>query len=195
MSVKHAVLGLLVERRGYGYDVANRLRERLGPGMEIPVGTVHASMRSLRFDGHIKFVRRAYRGEQVALIHEATESGVAHYHDWLDEPLARNPVRDDLYLKFAMVDMGRLPRFKAEFRRLEMECVAEIAVHTRGFPLADELADPVTWHVARRLLLDSRALDHLNGDLAFIRRTLSVLRWAEAQGGTIPRDRLLEAVS
>jgi DNA-binding PadR family transcriptional regulator len=195
LPVKHAVLGLLTERRGYGYDIANRLRERLGPGMEIPEGTVHTSIRSLKRDGHVEVVGRRLRGEQVAVVYGATATGLAEYHEWLDEPLARSPVRDDLYLKFAMVDMGRLPRFREEFRRLELECVAEIGVHTRGFPLADELADQVSWGVARRLLLDSRALDHLNGDLAFIRRTLGVLRWAEAQSGTVPRDRLLEAVS
>lgn len=195
MPVKHAVLGLLVERRGYGYEIANRLRERLGPGLAIPEGTVHTSIRNLRKAGHVEVVGRKLRGEQVAVLYGATQTGVSEYQGWLDEPLARSPVRDDLYLKFAMVDTGRLPMFRAEFQRLELECVAEIAAHTRGFPLADELTDPVSWGAARRLLLDSRALDHLNGDLAFIRRTLGVLRWAESQGGTVPRDRLLEAVS
>lgn len=195
LPVKHAVLGLLVERRGYGYEIANRLSERLGPGLAIPEGTVHTSIRSLKAAGHVEVVDRRFRGEQVAVVYGATATGRAEYHEWLDGPLARNPVRDDLYLKFAMVDMARLPRFRAEFQRLELECVAEIGAHTRDFPLAEDLTDPVSWGVARRLLLDSRALDHLNGDLAFIRRTLGVLRWAEAQGGSVPRDRLLEAVS
>ncbi|MBS1870533.1 MAG: PadR family transcriptional regulator [Actinobacteria bacterium] len=195
LPVKHAVLGLLMERAGYGYDVANRLSERLGPGVPVSEGTVHSSIKSLRNEGYIELVRRTFRGDQVAVWYSATRSGAGRYHGWLDEPLVLEPVRDELYLKFAMVDVGRLPRFRAEFKRLELECLAEIAVHTRGYPLADDLADPVSWGVARRLLLDSRALDHLNGNLAFIRRTLGVLRWAEEQGGTVPRDRLLEAVS
>jgi len=193
--VKHAVLGLLVERPGYGYDVRNRLSDRLGPRFAVSEGTVHSSIKSLRNAGHVEVVRRTFRGDQMAVWYGATESGKRRYAGWLDEPLAREAVRDDLYLKFAMVDVRRLPKFREEFQRLELECVAEIAAHTRGFPLADELTDPVSWGVTRRLLLDSRALDHLNGDLAFIRRTLGVLRWAEAQDGTVPRDRLLEAVS
>jgi DNA-binding PadR family transcriptional regulator len=195
LPVKHAVLGLLMERTGYGYDVANRLSERLGPGVAVSESTVHSSIKSLRNEGSIEFVRRTFRGDQVAVWYSTTRSGAGRYHGWLDEPLTLEPVRDELYLKFAMVDVGRLPRYRAEFKRLELECVAQIGAHTRGYPLADELTDPVSWGVARRLLLDSRALDYLNCNLAFIRRTLGVLRWAEAQGGAVPRDRLLEALS
>jgi DNA-binding PadR family transcriptional regulator len=195
LSVKHAVLGLIVERRGYGYEIANRLSERLGPRFVIPEGTVHSSIRGLKRAGHIKVVDRKFRGEQVAVVYGATETGVAEYRGWLDGPLLSEPVRDELYLKFAMVDVGRLSKFRQEFERLELECVAEIAACTRNIPLADELGDLVSWGVARRLLLDSRALDHLTSDLAFIRRTLGVLQWAESQDGSVPRDRLLEAVS
>ncbi|HET6448981.1 MAG TPA: PadR family transcriptional regulator [Conexibacter sp.] len=193
--MKHAVLGLLVERRGYGYELTQRLSERLGSRLAVPEGTVHSSIKSLKGAGHIEVVRRSFRGDQVAVWYGATDGGVEEYETWLDEPLGREPVRDDLYLKFAMVDARRLSKFTREFQRLELECVTEIAVHTRAAPLADELSDPVSWEVARRLLLNSRALDHLNGDLAFIRRTLGVLRWAEAQDGSVPRTRLLEAVS
>ena len=31
MSVKIAVLGLIVERRGYGYDLLRRFEDRFGP--------------------------------------------------------------------------------------------------------------------------------------------------------------------
>lgn len=195
MPVKHAVLGLLLEHRGYGYEVAQRLSDRLGPRLAVPEGTVHSALRNLKRDGYVQVEKRTFRGDQVAVWYGATDSGREAYEAWLDAPLAREPVRDDLYLKFAMVDPRRLAHFKQEFQRLELECVGEIAVQTRAVPLADEVEDPVSWDVARRLLLDSRALDHLNGDLAFIRRTLGVLRWAESQDGSVPRDRLLEAVS
>lgn len=196
MAVKHAVLGLLLERRGYGYEVAQRLSERLGPQFSVPRGTVHSAIDTLHRAGEIDVIRRTLRGDQVAVWYGTNERGAATYRSWLDAPLTREPMRDDLYLKFAMVDVRRLSKFVTEFERLELECVAEIAALTHGRPLADEMADPVTWATASRLLLDSRALDHLNGDLAFIRRTLTVLRWAESQGdGAVPRVRLMEAVS
>jgi len=195
LPVKHAVLGMLMERPSYGYAIANRLSERLGPELAISESTVHTSLRSMKARGEVEVVGRRFRGEQTATVFAPTQKGVDLYERWLGKPLARTRMRDDLYLKFALVDPDRLPKFREEFQRLELECVEEIAAHTVGVPLTHDLSDPVSWRAARRLLLDSRALDHLNGDLAFIRRTLGVLRWADAQGGTVPRDRLLEAVS
>jgi hypothetical protein len=103
-------------------------------------------------------------------------------------------VRREVYLKFAMIDATRVPRLLEQFQRLELECLAAIAAHTRARPLADELTDPVTLQTAARLLNESGALDHLNADLMFVKRTLGVLRWAEAEG-SVPRAKLLEAVS
>lgn len=194
LPVKHAVLGLLVERRGYGYDIAQRLSERLGPRLSVPEGTVHSSIRSLKQAAHIEVVRRTFRGDQMAVWYGATEAGVGEYAAWLDEPVAREPVRGELYLKFAMIDATRVPRLREQFERLELECLAEIGTHTRSRPLANELTDPVSLRTAARLLLDSAVLDRLNADLMFVERTLGVLRWAEAQGA-VPRARLLEAMS
>ncbi len=194
MPVKHAVLGLLVERRGYGYDITNRLEERLGTRLAIPEGTVHTSIRNLKRAGHIEIVGRRFRGEQVAVVYGATETGRAEYEAWLEEPVARSPLRGELFLKFAMIERERVPKLREEFERLEMECLADIAAHTRSRPLADELSDPVSLRTAARLLVESGGLDQLNAELLFIKRTLGVLRWAETQG-SIPRARLLEAVS
>jgi DNA-binding PadR family transcriptional regulator len=194
MPVKHAVLGLITERRGYGYELSQRLSERLGPRLAVPEATVHSSIKTLKTAGHIEVVRRSFRGEQAAIWYGATEGGLVEYEAWLDEPVVREPVRREVYLKFAMIDATRVPRLLEQFQRLELECLAAIAAHTRARPLADELTDPVTLQTAARLLNESGALDHLNADLMFVKRTLGVLRWAEAEG-SVPRDKLLEAVS
>jgi DNA-binding PadR family transcriptional regulator len=194
LPVKHAVLGLIVERRGYGYELAQRLSERLGPRLAVPEGTVHSAIKSLKGAGHINVVKRSLRGDQVAVWYGATDGGLEEYEAWLDEPVAREPVRGELFLKFAMIDATRVPRLREQFERLELECLAAIGAHTRARPLGDELTDPVSLQTAARLLLDSGALDRLNADLMFVKRTLGVLRWAEAQG-SVPRARLLEAVS
>lgn len=194
MPVKHAVLGLIAERRGYGYEVSQRLSKRLGPRLAVPEATVHSSIKTLKTAGHIEVYRRSFRGEQAAIWYEVTEGGLEEYESWLDEPVVREPVRREVYLKFAMIDAARVPRLLEQFQRLELECLAAIAAHTRAHPLADELTDPVTLQTAARLLNESGALDHLNADLMFVKRTLGVLRWAEAEG-SVPRAKLLEAVS
>lgn len=41
MSLKHAVLALVVERRGYGYDLAHRLEERVGPAWRLNPSAIY----------------------------------------------------------------------------------------------------------------------------------------------------------
>lgn len=193
MAVKHAVLGLLMERRSYGYELVSRLDSQLGPGFVVPSGTVFTALKTLKDDGHIEAVSTVKRGEQVRVYYDPTSAGIACFQAWMDEPISREPLRGELYLKFALADIGRVPALREAFERLELECLTEIARCASSRKLADELTDPVPWDAATRLLLDSGVLDRLNADHAFIRRTLGVLRWAEAEG-KVPRAMLLEAV-
>jgi DNA-binding PadR family transcriptional regulator len=194
VAVKHAVLGLLIERQSYGHELANRLDERLGPGFGVSAGAIYGSLKTLKDDGHIEVVKRVRRGEQMRVYYGSTHEGVQHFESWMEEPLGREPLRGELYMKFALTSVRRVPMLRDAFQRLELECLAEIAAHASAQQLVDELADPIPLAAATRLLLDSGVLDRLNADLAFIRRTLEVLRWAESQGN-VPRSTLLEAVT
>lgn len=194
MAVRHAVLGLLAERRGYGLELASRLNDRLGSGFAVPVGTVYTALNALEADGHAVVTRRVRRGNQERVYYETTADGLRELDVWLEEPVDRPPVRGELYLRFALVDAKRAPALRQAFEVFEVECVADIARHTRAQQLTDGLPEQVSPDLVSRWLLDSAALDKLNADLAFVRRALSVLRWMETDG-VVPRSTLLEAVS
>jgi len=192
VALKHAVLGLLVEREEYGHKLAALLDARLGPAFTVDPGSVYASLRNMELDGHVKVTRRELRGKQQRVYYRATAEGVEHYDEWVSGPLSREPLRGEMFLRFAMTDLPRVPVLRAAFEQLEQECLNDIAVCTAA-DLSGTLRDPVTWHTATRLLLDSGVLDRLNAEHAFIKRTLSVLRWAEREG-VMPRAMLLEVV-
>jgi DNA-binding PadR family transcriptional regulator len=191
--MKHAVLGLLVERRGYGHELVARLEDRLGPGFTVPPGTVYTSLETLERAGHIREVRRVMRGRQARVYFDATPDGTQNFAEWLEEPPVREPMRGELFLRLAMADPQHLPTLREGLERLELECLAAMAQHTRSRDLVDELSDPVPWATAARWLLDSGTLDRLNGDLNWIKRALGVLGDAQANG-TVARAKLMEAV-
>lgn len=192
MALKHAVLGMLVDRENYGHRLTVLLQRRLGPGFAVDSGTVYASLRNLEREGHVYVTRRETRGGQIRVYYRASPGGLDHFEEWMDGPLSREPLRGEMFLRFAMADVDRAPRLKAAFERLERECLNEIALHTIT-DLAGTVRDPVSWVVASRLLLDSGQIDRLNAELSFIKRTLSVLRWAEDQG-IMPAAMLMEVV-
>lgn len=63
MSVKIAVLGLVIERPGYGYDLAQRLEERC-PAWRWNTTGVYTTLKDLESKGH---VRSRSRPGQAAL--------------------------------------------------------------------------------------------------------------------------------
>ena len=72
MSVKYAVLGLLVQRRGYGYDLVQRFEEQVGPAWQLNAGAIyvapdHVLVEMVRgLGGATKPVKRPFRPEQGA---------------------------------------------------------------------------------------------------------------------------------
>src|SRR4030081_2910204 len=96
MSAKYAVLGLVIERPGYGYQLAQRLEERFASSGFAPSG-VYSALDQLSREA---LGRR--RGEVGAAgggegggsrtrraaprtIYEATEQGIDHFEAWMLE--------------------------------------------------------------------------------------------------------------
>jgi DNA-binding PadR family transcriptional regulator len=105
MSAKYAVLGLVIERPGYGYQLAQRLEERFGCSGFAPSG-VYSALDQLSRDD---FVRSA--GEMGAgparraaprTIYEATDEGVEHFETWMLDASPAPPLRDELHMKIAL---------------------------------------------------------------------------------------------
>lgn len=191
MAVKHALLGLLAERPSYGLELVTRLNERVGERFAVPDGTVYTALARLEDEGLVRECKRVSRGKMARIYYENTPGGEASFEEWMAEPIRREPLRGEVVLKFAMLTISRVPVLRAEFERLERECLLDIARETQ-IDLG-HIPDPVPATLVARLLLDSMALDRLNAELAGIRRTLSVLRWAEIEG-MVSLPMLLEAV-
>ena len=61
MSAKHAVLGLVIEQPGYGYQLARRLEVRCGAWGWEPSG-VYSALDSLSREGNVRSVGRRAHG-------------------------------------------------------------------------------------------------------------------------------------
>lgn len=183
MSIKYAVLGLLIERRGYGYDLANRLQERLGPGFRAVSGAVYVSLDQLAKDALATEAERIQIGRQVKVYYEATAAGHERFARWMEQRPSREPLRGELYLKLAVARGEHLLTLRAELERLERECLTELQDQTRSMRLASEAhGEAVPWDVAVRWMTDSAVLERLHGDLRWTRMALKTIKSASAQG-------------
>jgi DNA-binding PadR family transcriptional regulator len=102
MSAKHAVLGLVIERPGYGYQLAQRLDERCGAWGWEPSG-VYDALSRLESEEHVRAVREKGSGATgrgaPRKIYESTAQGVAFFEDWILKSSPPSPFRQELDLK------------------------------------------------------------------------------------------------
>jgi DNA-binding PadR family transcriptional regulator len=129
MSAKYAVLGLVIERPGYGYQLAQRLEERFGSSGFAPSG-VYSALDQLSRD---EFVRSA--GEMGAgparraaprMIYEATEQGVEHFEAWMLGSSPAPPLRDELHMKIALCRPRNLSRLIDMVYGQELACMGQL---------------------------------------------------------------------
>lgn len=129
MSAKYAILGLVIERPGYGYQLAQRLEERFGSSSFAPSGVYSALDQLSRHE----FVRAAgemgpgpARRSAPRMIYEATDQGVSHFEAWILGSSPAPPLRDELHMKIALCRPGNLPRLIDLVYGQELACVGRL---------------------------------------------------------------------
>lgn len=194
MSMKFAVLGMLIERRGYGYDLANRLQGRLGPGFRAAFGAVYVSLDQLAKEQLVIEAKRVQVGRQVKVYYEATPAGVERFTTWMRESPSREPLRGELYLKLAVAQGPHLSLLRDELERLERECVRELAAQADVLHELDPGEQEVRWDTAVRWLADAAVIERLHSDLRWIRTAVRAIA-AVAEDGTVSRSALVQAAA
>jgi DNA-binding PadR family transcriptional regulator len=145
VSARYALLGLLVERPAYPYELADRLEKRLGPEWGINSGQVYQTIKNLEHAGLVEPVNgvdvREDRGFRAI-----TERGVAEYESWLrrEVPVGRLP-RRPLIVKIALGGPERLQEKLRELSVYEQACADRLDGISRllaAVPLESQLARP-----------------------------------------------------
>lgn len=105
MSAKYAILGLVIERPGYGYQLAQRLDERFGSSAFAPSG-VYSALDQLARDELVRTAGEVGAGPArraaPRMIYEATDEGVDRFEAWMHGSSPAPPLRDELLMKIAL---------------------------------------------------------------------------------------------
>jgi DNA-binding PadR family transcriptional regulator len=130
LSTKHVVLGLMVERPGYGYGLQQQFAERLG-FLHLAESSIYKTIERLEADGWVEEAPASrpggrHRGAQRVL-YRVTPEGVAEFKQWMAQPSDRAVVRDELHAKLALSDPDDLPGLLRTAEAQAQECLAELA--------------------------------------------------------------------
>lgn len=132
MSAKNAILGLVIERPGYGYQLAQRLEERFGSSAFAPSG-VYSALDQLSRDGLVRVAREAgeagpgpARRAAPRMIYEATSEGIEHFEAWMLGSSPTPPLRDELHMKIALCRPRNIPRLIDMVYGQKLACAARL---------------------------------------------------------------------
>jgi DNA-binding PadR family transcriptional regulator len=129
MSAKYAILGLVIERPGYGYQLAQRLEERFGSSAFAPSG-VYSALDQLSRDQLVRAAGEMGLGpaKRAAprMIYEATDRGVEHFEAWILGSSPAPPLRDELHMKIALCRPSNLPRLIDLVYGQELACMGRL---------------------------------------------------------------------
>ncbi len=201
MSAKHAVLGLVIERPGYGYQLAQRLDERFGSSGFAPSG-VYSALDQLSRDDLVRSAGEMGAGPArraaPRTIYEATEEGVDHFEAWMLDPSPAPPLRDELHMKIALCRPRNLPRLIEMVAGQEQVCLGRLQ-DLKG--LTQETAGASRdWSALMRMLATEAEVAFWNSRIEWLQNARELLEQlrdehelpdqATATQASVPRPRL-----
>jgi DNA-binding PadR family transcriptional regulator len=171
VSAKHALLGLLLHKPAYRYQLGDRLQKRLGPAWRINSGQLYQTIRQLAADGLIERVDSAPDDQDERHVFAITAAGAEEFERWFEEsPSGTRLLRRPLLVKITFAGPERLESALKQIVAYEQECTArvkELSSEQEAIPVAG---------------LQMRADDELlrfalSGDVSYVEGELKYARY------------------
>jgi DNA-binding PadR family transcriptional regulator len=128
--LKGAILGLVLERPGHGYDLGARLRARLGPTWAIDPKRLYRMLDQLEranlISGAVE--RDPENPRQHRTVYSATDSAPEALRLWLETLAPREPTRVEIQAKVAAARAQDAPQLLLALRQYERECLELLRV-------------------------------------------------------------------
>ena len=190
MSARHALLGLLLNRSAYPYELADRLERSLGPAWAVNSGQLYQTIGRLERDGLIECVDPSARGREDRHVFTITRAGVEEFERWFAEVsgkvrLSRRPV----LAKITLAGPRRLEGALRELEAYEQDCAASLRdLTSRREMVALDSKRLRADHVLLRLNL-SADIYQLEGELRWTTQARETVCWLVEQDAIWPRER------
>jgi DNA-binding PadR family transcriptional regulator len=178
--VTGVLLGLLLERPGYGYELAQRMNERMGPAWKLTTSSIYPVLERLESERLVSRTVKEMPGRQrqrERVMYHATDGAEVAFEQWLARPARKEPVRTELLAKIAVARPVDVPRLLAALDEYEHDCLTLLETAADGAPPEEPpMAAEASWPALLAELIHGATGEHLRAELdwiGFARRRLA----------------------
>jgi DNA-binding PadR family transcriptional regulator len=197
MAMKDAVLGLVVERRSYGFELIRRFNERFGAAWQLNQSTIYAALDALCAEGSAigrehdpAGSQRGGPRRQRRVVYEATALGRERFLTWLTAPTAHvEPVRAEMFLKIGLATREHAYALIQVIDAQIDACSEALARHLSDYRLDGADGRAVSWSTASSWLVNDAAATRLQADLTWLKRVRSAAEALRVHGA-VPLEHL-----
>ena len=133
-TLSYAILGLLARESLSGYDLTNRMRDRVGFFWEARHSQIYPELGRLEKRGLVTHRVVEQRNRPDKKVYTITDAGLEALREWVVEPAALRPTRDELILKAYSLWLadpeGALALFREQARRHEEQLLRYAEIGT-----------------------------------------------------------------
>jgi DNA-binding PadR family transcriptional regulator len=123
-SVRAVLLGLVLERPGYGYELANRLVDRLGETWQFATTDIYRLLDALEKEGLLRACEeRRPRRKQTHLVYHPTALTARALSDWIETLSPREPIREGIRAKVVAAREQDARSLLLALKEYERECL------------------------------------------------------------------------
>jgi DNA-binding PadR family transcriptional regulator len=192
VSAKHALLGLLIHRPAYRYQLGERLGERLGPAWDINSGQLYQTIKRMEEAGLIERIDSALEDQDERHVFAITVPGVEEFDRWFEETTAgARLLRRPLLVKIALAGPERLKDALKQVDAYERDCTVRLKDLSRkhdAIPKMPEVGSRVRAdHVFLRLGL-SADIAHLKSELGWAKHAHEMISWLLTEDAIWPSE-------
>jgi DNA-binding PadR family transcriptional regulator len=138
--LKGALLGLLVQHPGHGYDLSLRLHRRLGPAWQIEAKGLYPMLQQLERAGLVSSEKVACDGPtRGRVIYSPTERAGQALTEWMRTGPSTEPLRVELHAKLAVARREDAPLLLCALDGYEQDCLKLLSASAERFPQAGSL--------------------------------------------------------
>jgi DNA-binding PadR family transcriptional regulator len=134
--IRAAVLAVLIEGPGHGWDIARRASRRMGGSWRVAPRHIYPYLKQLETDGLVRSAQESSkRFPYMREVYHVTESGKQARREWLAAPLSPTGViRTDLQVRLAFSSEEDIPALLRAFAERREEILEEIEDNAANEP-------------------------------------------------------------